>query len=248
MATTAHLPLLEGGPHLSVGILTADLANLGSEVRVLETTEVRLIHIDVMDGVFCPMTTVGPPFIHAIRSTSLLKDAHLMIDEPLDKLGDYVAAGADLITFHVESTRHPHRVLQALGEATNRNDPERGIIRGVALNPGTPVATLEPLLDQLEYALLLAVNPGWRGQAFIESTARRVGEARRLIRESGKPILLGIDGGVTKQNIRQVAAMGPDVIVTGSAVFDGTDPSANVRFMLDEVAAARVEGAAAAAH
>lgn len=234
MATTAHLPLLDGRPHLTIGINTADLANLGAEVRVLEDARAEVIHIDVMDGVFCPMTTVGPPFIKAIR-TPLLKDAHLMIVEPLEKVADYIAAGADIITIQVESTRHPHRVLQVVGKAENANDPARGIIRGIALNPGTPVTAIEPLLDELEYVLILAVNPGWGGQKFIESTERRLAEAKELIRRSGRPIMLGADGGVTKENITRVAAMGPNLIVTGSAVFDGKTPAENARYMLDQV-------------
>lgn len=234
MGTTAHLPLLDGRSHLTIGINTADLANLGAEVRVLEDARAEVIHIDVMDGVFCPMTTVGPPFIKAIR-TPLLKDAHLMIVEPLEKVADYVAAGADIITIQVESTRHPHRVLQVLGKAENANDSARGIIRGIALNPGTPVTVIEPLLDELEYVLILAVNPGWGGQKFIESTERRLAEAKELIRRSGRPIMLGADGGVTKANITRVAAMGPNLIVTGGAVFDGKTPAENARYMLDQV-------------
>ncbi len=234
MATTAHLPFLDGRAHLTIGINTADLANLGAAVNILEDARAEMIHIDVMDGVFCPATTVGPPFIKAIR-TPLLKDAHLMIVDPVEKVADYVAAGADVITFHVESTRHPHRVLQVLGKAENVNDPARGIIRGVAINPGTPVSALEPLLDELEYVVILAVNPGWGGQKFIESTGRRLAGAAQLIRRSGRPILLGVDGGITKDNIARVAAMGPNLIVTGSAVFDGKTPAENARFMLDQV-------------
>ena len=237
MVTSAHLPLLDGRVHLTIGINTADLANLGSEVRVLETAGAEVVHIDSMDGVFCPMTMGGPPLVKAIR-TSLLKDSHLMIVDPVDKVADHVAAGADIITFQVESTRHPHRVLQVLGKAVNANDPERGIIRGVALNPGTPVSAVEPLLDELEYILVLAVNPGWGGQKFIESTARRLAEAKQLIRRSGRSIVLGVDGGVTKESIARVASMGPNLIVTGSAVFDGKDAPGNARFMLAAAAAA----------
>ena len=234
MATTAHLPFLDGRTHLTIGINTADLANLGAEVHVLEDAHAEVVHIDVMDGVFCPMTTVGPPFIKSIR-TPLLKDAHLMIVEPLEKVADYVAAGADIITIQVESTRHPHRVLQVLGRAENANEAGRGIIRGVALNPGTPVAAIEPLIDEIEYLLILAVNPGWGGQKFIESTERRLAEAKALIQRSGRPILLGADGGVTRENIARVAAMGPNLIVTGSAVFDGKAAAENARYMLDQV-------------
>jgi ribulose-phosphate 3-epimerase len=235
MATTAHLPLLDGRAHLTIGILTADLGHLADEVRLLEDAGAELVHIDVMDGVFCPMTTVGPPVINAIRSPRLLKDAHLMIADPLDKVDAYVAAGADVVTFHVGSARNPHRVLRVLDAATNVNDPDRGIIRGAAIDPGTPVSAVEPILDELEYVLVLAVDPGWGGQRFIASTERRLAEAAELIKRSGRPILLGVDGGVTRDNIAQVAAMGPNVIVTGSAVFDGKAAAENARFMLDAI-------------
>jgi ribulose-phosphate 3-epimerase len=234
MATTAHLLFLDGRAHLTIGINTADLAHLADEVRVLEDARAEIVHIDVMDGVFCPMTTVGPPLIKAIK-TPLLKDAHLMIVDPIEKVADYVAAGADIVTFQLESTRHPHRVLQVLGKAENANDPARGIVRGVALNPGTPVSAIEPLIDELEYVLILAVNPGWGGQKFIESTKRRLSEAAQIIRRSGRQIMLGADGGVTRENIARVAAMGPNLIVTGSAVFDGKTPADNARYMLDQV-------------
>lgn len=219
------------GPHLSIGIITADLLRMGDELGLLERAGARIVHTDVMDGVFCPQFTVGPPFLKA-QKTALLKDAHLMIDEPVDKVAAFVDAGADIVTFHVEATRHPHRVLQVLGRATNANDPERGIVRGVALNPGTPLAALEPLLDELEYVLLLAVNPGWSGQAFIAGTEARIAAARYLIRASGRNVLLGVDGGITKANVEHVASLGVDVIVTGSAVFDGKAPEENARLML----------------
>jgi ribulose-phosphate 3-epimerase len=132
-----------------------------------------------------------------------------------------------------------HRVLQKLRTFTNVNNTERGIVRGVALNPGTPVEALEPLLDEVDLVLLLAVNPGWGGQKYIPSTTRRIARARRLIVDSGKEIILGVDGGITKENIAEVAATGADLIVTGSAVFDGKTPEANARFMLEAVARAR---------
>jgi ribulose-phosphate 3-epimerase len=238
MATTAHVPLLDGRPHLTVGIITADLGHLADEVGVLADAGVEIVHIDVMDGVFCPMTTVGPPFIKAIR-TPLLKDVHLMIHEPLEKVGDYVAAGADMVTFHVEGASHPHRVLRVLGGMTNANDPDRGIIRGAAIDPGTPVSAFEPLLDELEYLLLLAVDPGWGGQRFIASTERRFVETKALVERSGRPIAIGIDGGITADNVASVAALGPNVIVTGSAVFDGKDAPANARRMLELAGASR---------
>jgi len=227
----------KAAPTISVGMLAADLLKLGSEMRLLELAGVRLVHFDVMDGRFCPMTTVGPPVVRALR-TSLFKDVHLMIDEPLRSLADYVAAGADLVTVHAESDRHVHRALQELGAMENANDPERGLLRGVALNPGTPLEALDPLLEELELVLLLAVNPGWGGQRFAASTPRRLERARRMIGDSGCEILLGVDGGITRHNVAEVAKLGPDLIVTGSAVFDGQAPEANARFMLETVAAA----------
>jgi len=237
MGKNQGLELLRAAaPTVSVGVITANLLALGSEIELLERTGVKLAHVDVMDGCFCPMMTVGPPFIKAIK-TSLLKDVHLMIEEPLEKVADYAAAGADIITIHVEDCSHVHRVLQKLGTLTNVNDAERGIVRGVALNPGTPLEALEPLLDELEYILLLAVNPGWGGQKYIPSTTARIAHVQRMIADFGKNIILGVDGGITKENIAQAAATGADLIVTGSAVFDGKTPEANARFMLDAVAA-----------
>ena len=225
----AHL--LRGGPRLTVGLITADLLRLGEELELLEGKGAELVHIDVMDGVFCPMFTVGPPVIKALR-TPLLKDAHLMIEDPLSKVESFVEAGADLITFHVEGARQPHRVLQVLGKATNANDPARGIVRGIALNPGTPLEAIEPLLDDVDLVLLLAVNPGWGGQRFIPATIGRIARARRMLETAGRRILLGVDGAITKENIRSVAGTGVDLVVTGSAVFDGKAPAENARYML----------------
>jgi len=221
-------------PLISVGILTADLTSLGSELKLMEDAGVKLLHVDVMDGCFCPMMTVGPVLIKAMK-TSLFKDVHLLVDEPLNKLESYVAAGADIITVQVESCRHIHRVLQALGEMTNANDSNRGILRGLALNPGTPLDVIAPLMDELEMVFLLAVNPGWSGQKFIPSTRLRLGQVKEMIRAAGKNILAGVDGGVTRNNIAEVSRMDADIIVTGSAVFDGKAPLENARFMLSAV-------------
>ena len=231
-------PLLEqireASPLISVGILTADLMSLGSELKLMDTAGVKLLHVDVMDGCFCPMMTVGPGFIKAVK-TPLLKDVHLMIEEPLDKLENYVAAGADMITVHVESCRHVHRVLQKLGGMTNANDSGRGILRGIALNPGTSLEVITPLIDELEMIFLLAVNPGWGGQKFIPSTQRRLSRIRTMLSDAKKDILVGVDGGITLDNIADVARMDVDIIVTGSAVFDGKTPLENAKFMISAV-------------
>jgi len=231
-------PLLEqlrqASPLISVGVLTADLMSLGSELKLMEDAGVKLLHVDVMDGCFCPMMTVGPGFIKAMK-TPLLKDVHLMIEEPLEKVDSYVAAGADMITVHAESCRHVHRVLQKLGEMTNVNDAGRGILRGIALNPGTPLEVVTPLLDELEMVFLLAVNPGWGGQKFIPATRDRLGRLKQMIRNSKKNILVGVDGGITRNNIADVARMNADIIVTGSAVFDGKTPLEHAKFMINAV-------------
>jgi ribulose-phosphate 3-epimerase len=227
--------LLSLRPAVSVGLLTADLLSLGSELDLLAENGIGVVHVDVMDGCFTPMMTVGPPFVRALR-TGLLKDVHLMIQNPLDKVADYVAAGADIVTVHQESCTHIHRVLQALGRARHAVDPTRGIVRGVALNPGTPLEALEPLLPEVELVLLLAVNPGWGGQAFIPATMGRLARAKRMISACDRPIVLGVDGGITRENIGAVAAAGADLIVTGSAVFDGKAAAANARFMRAAVA------------
>lgn len=206
---------------LSVGVNPADPLHLGCELDRLVAAGVTLAHIDVMDGVFCPQMTVGPAFVKAVSSV-LSTDVHLMIDDPLEKVDAYVAAGAARITFHLESTHHPHRVLQRL--------VGHGVERGVALNPGTPVGAAEPLLDELEQLLILAVNPGWPGQTFLPTTAPRLAAARELI--AARRIGLGVDGGVTLDNLAHVASLGPDLIVSGSAVFAGEDPGRNARAML----------------
>jgi ribulose-phosphate 3-epimerase len=229
--------LRAAAPALSVGVLAADLLNLGREVARLEQAGVPLLHVDVMDGCFTPMMTVGPPVIRAIR-TSLLKDVHLMIRDPLDHLGDYVAAGADLITVHVESCVHVHRVLQQLGTMKNANEAGRGLVRGIALNPGTPLETIAPLVDEIDLILLLAINPGWSGQSFLPSTLTRLARARQIVADSGRPILVGVDGGITRANIGRLAGTGVDLVVTGSAIFDGHSPAANAAAMRASLSAA----------
>ena len=223
--------LLSGKPSLSVGVLTADLLSLGDELMLLEQEGVSLIHVDVMDGCFCPQLTVGPVFVRAIPDR-FVRDVHLMVDAPLEKVEDFVTGGADILTFHLEAAIHPHRVLQALRG--------RQIMRGIALNPGTPVSLVEPLLNEIELLLILAVNPGWSGQTLLASTAGRLAEARRLIGE--RAIVLAVDGGVTRANIGEIASYGPNLIVTGSAVFDGRDVGDNVRRMMAEIEEPKVLG------
>ena len=221
-------------PAVSVGIVNANLLSLGSELALLERLGAEMVHVDVMDGCFCPMLTVGPPFIKALK-TRMLKDVHLMIHDPLAKVADYVAAGGDIVTIHPEACSQPLRVLQYMKTLTNTNDPARGIARGIALNPSTPLETLEPLMDEVDMILILAVNPGWGGQKFFASAYKRIERAKRMIGDSGHDVLLCVDGGITKANIAEIVRTGADLFVAGSAVFDGQAAEANARFLLEAV-------------
>lgn len=217
-------------PTISVGMLTADLLNLGSEIRLLEDAGVNVLHFDIMDGVFCPMMTVGPPVVKASK-TSMLKDVHLMIDEPGEKLDAYIAAGADILSFAIENCSDPLSALKTLGEAENVNDPARGIVRGISINPDTPIDDIAPLLPELEMLVVLTVTPGLSGQSFNPKTEERV-QAIKAMRDD---VLICIDGGVKISNVANIAEMGADLIVTGSAVFDGKDAAGNARTMLKSI-------------
>jgi ribulose-phosphate 3-epimerase len=221
----------EQGPTLSVGLISADLMALGADVGRLERAGVTMAHVDVMDGHYVPMLTVGPPFIKAVR-TSMWKDVHLMVREPLTSLLEYVAAGADLVTIHPDACTHPHRVLQHLATTASVRDPQRMVGRGVALNPGAPIEMLDPFLGDVEMVTVLAINPGWGGQTWLPGTMARIAAVRDRIAASGRQILIAVDGGVTAQNIGQLAGSGVDLVVTGSAVFSG-DVASNVHGMTD---------------
>jgi ribulose-phosphate 3-epimerase len=173
---------------------------------------------------------MGAPFVKAVK-TFLYKDVHLMISNPLEKIPEYVAAGADMITLHVEPCLHAHRALQQMRDMKNANDEKRGIVRGIALNPGTPLSSIEGLLEEVEIVYLLAVNPGFPAQKFIEATKDKMKRLQRMIQDTQKPVLIGLDGGITRGNFADVATLGADVIVTGSAVFDGKQPAENITYM-----------------
>jgi ribulose-phosphate 3-epimerase len=217
-----------GGPRLSAGVITADLTRLGSEMDVIRG-RARWAHVDVMDGAFCPQLTVGPSFVRAVASTGVPVDAHLLVAEPLRFLEEVVDAGAEIVTVHAESGRHPHRALQ---ELTELSAGVRPVIRGYAINPGTPVQAIEPVLDLVDLVLVLAVDPGWPGQAPAANTARRIAATREITSGAGHPVLVGVDGGVSMANAAEVAGWGADVVVSGSAIFDGKDAPGNLAAML----------------
>ncbi|UCF79584.1 MAG: ribulose-phosphate 3-epimerase [Candidatus Eiseniibacteriota bacterium] len=242
MARNEILPFLrEQVPTMSVGIITADLMNLGSELSLLERLGVKIVHFDVMDGRFSPFMTVGPLFVKGIR-TRLLKDVHLMIERPLERVNEYVEAGADMVTVHAETDGDILAVLRRLGELNNVNDPDRGLVRGLAVNPATPTAALEPLLGDAEMVSVLAVNPTMKGFPPVDSIARRFKEIRDFVHTGNKDILLCIDGGVKRSNIGEIAELGADIVVSGSAIFDGKAAAENARFMLEAVKAGSDRG------
>jgi ribulose-phosphate 3-epimerase len=226
----------ELAPTISAGIISADLLHLGDQIKALEDAGVQMLHIDVMDGCFVPQMTVGPPFIKALK-TSLLKDAHLMIQDPLTKVGDYVASGADLVTVHIESDMHIHRVLKEIELAAKEHS--RRVFRGIALNPGTPLDSVEPLLDEIDLVLLLAIDPGWGGQKLFPGSRSRLARLKEIVAAHGREILTGIDGGITRTNIEEVAGWRADLVISGSAVFEKGAIAENASFMLNALRSRR---------
>ena len=219
-------------PQLSVGVLTADLTRLREELSVLHGTGCWA-HVDLMDGTFCPQLTVGPAFVAAVASTGVPVDVHVMVDEPIRFLPEIVAAGANVVTVHAESTRHLHRTLQELAALADQQD--RQVLRGVGISPGTSVQAVEPVLELVDLVLILAVDPGWPGQAPATSVRRRVDAVRELGAGLGRALQVGVDGGVTLANAAEVAGWGVDVIVSGRAIYDGSDPAGNLSRILDQL-------------
>lgn len=199
---------------LSPSILAADFSVLGEQVRQLDEAGAAYVHIDVMDGCFVPSISFGIPIIKSIRGcTERMFDVHLMIEEPIRYVEEFARAGADILTVHAEACRHLDRTVDAIRS--------QGILAGVAVNPATPVAALTHVLEKIDMALVMTVNPGYGGQRLIPYTLGKVSELRRMIDARGIKVDVEVDGGITRDNVQSVMQAGANVIVAGSAVFQG---------------------------
>jgi ribulose-phosphate 3-epimerase len=212
---------------IAPSILSADFGRLAEEVRAVEAAGADLIHVDVMDGRFVPNLTIGPLVVKAVRAaTKLPLDVHLMIVEPERYVDEFARAGADIITVHAEACTHLHRTLQQIRAAGKR--------AGVSLNPHTSEDCLRYVLEGVDLVLVMSVNPGFGGQAFIPAVLPKIERLREMIDKSGRAIDLEVDGGIKPGTAKQVMAAGADVLVAGNAVFNQGDYAAAIRALRDD--------------
>jgi len=203
-------------PRIAPSILSANFARLGAEVEAIDAAGADIIHVDVMDGHFVPNITIGPLVVRDLRQvTKLPLDCHLMIENPDAYVGDFAKAGADMISVHAEACRHLHRSVHLIKDL--------GVKAGVAINPATPIEVVEPILADLDFVLLMSVNPGFGGQSFIEHVLTKATRLRRLANERHSELEIEIDGGIKLDNASRVREAGVDLFVAGSAIFKTPD-------------------------
>lgn len=201
---------------IAPSILSANFAKLGMEIKDVENGGADYIHVDVMDGHFVPNITIGPLIVEAIRPvTKLPLDVHLMIDQPDKYIHEFVRAGADIITVHVEACKHLHRTIQLIRS--------EGIKAGVVLNPHTPLETIQHILEDIDMVLLMTVNPGFGGQAFIPQVLPKIRQLSAIIKEKQLPIEIEVDGGINEETAKQCVEAGATVLVAGSAIYNKSD-------------------------
>jgi len=214
---------------ISPSLLSADFSNISKDIKMLEEGGAHLLHIDVMDGHFVPNITIGPFVVKAIKKVATIPlDVHLMIENPGDYVDQFIDAGADYLTIHLESTPHVHRVIQ--------NIKAKGIKAGVSLNPHTPISVLENLLSDIDLILIMSVNPGFGGQSFIPNTIDKLKRLKQyLIEKNREYIEVEVDGGVKIDNIKEISDAGCDIFVSGSGILKADDPKKMIQRMIATV-------------
>jgi len=209
---------------IAPSILSADFGHLYDEVKKVEHAGADLLHIDVMDGHFVPNLTIGPSVISCLKGrTSLPFDVHLMIEHPERYVDDYINAGAQILTVHMEAGVHIHRLLGYIRS--------RGVVPGVALNPGTPASDIEYILDQAGMVLIMSVNPGFGGQSFIPRMKDKIRATKAMLDSMGLEIPIEVDGGINQKNAGDIVEAGARILVAGSAIYNAPDPSEVIRHM-----------------